>query len=194
MTKYILSGGLLHVAEDGGRALFEEMVKDIEGPVKILNCTFARRRDEWEETCENDRKRVSLFLSDWDVEVLLAQPETFLEQLQWANVLNLKGGDTGVLCDLLKSIGDWTKYLDGKVVVGSSAGAEVLCRYYTWLDNKGKIFEGEGLVPVKFICHWQSNSDEYAGIDWQQLYQSIEAYGEPLPIVVLREGEFRVFV
>lgn len=55
MTKYILVGGYPRKAEDGGKALAEEMMKGFEDPVKFLICYFARPRIQWEVNMGEDR-------------------------------------------------------------------------------------------------------------------------------------------
>ena len=56
MTKYILVGGYIHKAQDGGKAFCEELVKGFNEnrPIKILDCMFARPRESWEEKINQD--------------------------------------------------------------------------------------------------------------------------------------------
>lgn len=57
MTKYILVGGYIHKAVDGGKAFFEELIKDFRKnePVRILNCLFARSRESWESKIKENK-------------------------------------------------------------------------------------------------------------------------------------------
>ena len=58
-----------------------------------------------------------------------------------------------------------------------------------------RIGEGFGLLPIKFIPHWRSNSgiDDYLNFDWDEGLQDLKDYREDLPVYTLAEGEFMVF-
>ncbi len=186
MTKYILVGGYVWKAEDGGKAFVQELVKGFDKPVKILDCLFASAPHEVENKFKEDRELFSKF--DPDVKLELAIPEKFLEQLKSANVLFLKGGDTEQLMQALKKCGDWLAYLDGKTVAGTSAGAMALVKYSHALE-KDKLIEGFGIVPLKIIAHWES---QIYDVSWGKVLMELASHGEDLPIHTLREGEFIV--
>jgi len=69
MTKYILAGGYIHKADDGGRSFCEELVKnfDFNKKVIILDCMFARPKDMWDKKLEEDRE----FLSKYIIQFIL---------------------------------------------------------------------------------------------------------------------------
>ena len=56
--------------------------------------------------------------------------------------------------------------------------------------------DGLGLLPIKFLAHYESGygkDDPRGAIDWQQAYKELESYGDTsLPIYAPREGEFIV--
>jgi len=58
------------------------------------------------------------------------------------------------------------------------------------LDNP-RFGSGLGLLPIKVLVHYESDYGNDS-IDWQQVYKALGAYGEPLEIVPLREGQFVV--
>ena len=191
MTKYILAGGYVHKAKDGGKAFCEELVRGFNQtkPVKILDCMFARPRDVWVTKLHEDKEFFSKHVSNFELD--LALPEKFIEQLKNSDVLFLRGGYTKVLMKMLSECGNWTKELYGKTVAGTSAGAEVLCRYY-FICKTSRIGDGFNLLPVKFIPHWHSDSDEYLNFDWDKALQELKNYKEELPIYTLAEGECKV--
>lgn len=194
MTKYILAGGFIHRAPDGGQAFCQELVAGFgQGrPVKILNCLFARNPESWADKLLENREYFSRYLDNF--ELILADPERFTAQVKEADVILLQGGYTRVLMEKLLNNPDWTRYLDGKTVAGSSAGGEVIAKYYCVLKT-GRIGDGLGLLPIKFVPHWQADyaDDEVSDIDWQAEYQKIKEYQEDLPIYTLTEGQFVVF-
>ena len=189
MTKYILGGGYTQKTEDRGRAFCEELVKDIElyRPVKILDCMFARPMNSWDEKLMEDNQMFSEFITNF--ELILADVDKFEEQAKDADVIFLRGGETDVLIDLLKKTGDWTKYLYGKTIAGTSAGAMAIAKYSHALEQD-KLMEGLGLLPVKVIAHWKTDIYE---VDWDRALKEIKDYKEDLPVYTLAEGEFKVF-
>jgi peptidase E len=192
MTKYILVGGYLHKAKDGGQAFFEELVKDFKQnkTVKILNCIFARPQEEWGSKFQENKKLFSKYINDF--ELILADPLKFIEQIRAADVIFFQGGYPVPLMKLLAESGDWIAELKGKTVAGTSAGAEIISKYY-YICKTMRTGNGFGLLPIKFIPHWYSELDEYANINWKNALQELKDYQEDLPIYTLAEGEFKVF-
>lgn len=191
MTKYILIGGYIWKAPDGGKALCEEFIKDLnKSPIKILDCMFARPKESWEDKLEEDRIFFSKYINNVSLE--MADPDFFVEQVKSADIIYLKGGETKPLIDILNKNPGWADELDGKVLAGSSAGGDVMAKYYA-VGKTGRISgEGLGLLPIKFIPHWQSETFDEYDIAWDKLYEGLKAYKEDLPIHTLKEGEFEV--
>jgi peptidase E len=192
MTKYILVGGYIHKAKDGGKAFCEELVRGINNkPIKILDCMFARPRDSWEEKIKEDNIFFSKFIKDFELE--LALPEIFAEQIKKSDVIFLRGGKTYPLLDIFNKNPNLIKELNDKVVAGTSAGGDVIAKYYG-VGKTGRVNGvGLGLLPVKFIPHWKSDSSEYLNADWEGILKGLRNYKEELPIYALAEGEFKVF-
>ena len=191
MTKFILVGGYVQKALDGGRAFCEELVKDFSEPVKILDCMFARLPTVWEETFAKDKEFFLKQLPGKKLEFQLADLDTFISQVQWADAVYLRGGSSEELVKSLLERNEWSLDIEGKTVAGTSAGADALSKYYYGLDNL-EVRRGFGLVPIKMIPHFKS---DYHGweFDWDKAEAELKAYKEDLPLVALREGEFKVF-
>ncbi len=94
MIKYILVGGYVHKAEDSGKAFCEELVRDYshKKTIKILDCMFARKKEDWQESIERDNMFFSKFISNFELE--LADPDKFTEQVRNSDVIYLRGGHT----------------------------------------------------------------------------------------------------
>ncbi|MCF7831669.1 MAG: Type 1 glutamine amidotransferase-like domain-containing protein [Candidatus Pacebacteria bacterium] len=192
MIKYVLVGGKVHAAPDNGRAFVSELVKDFtDKPVKILICLFAVPKEQRQEKIIGDREYFSKFISDFEIE--LADENIFTDQVRHSDVIFLRGGHTRPLMDLLTKNLNWLKELDGKVLAGTSAGAEVISRYY-FVTKTNRNGDGLGLLPIKFIPHWKSSyfDDEPQNIDWDKIYSDFKNYKEDLELITLKEGEFRV--
>ena len=181
----------MHKAPDGGRAFCDELIKNFPEPVKILDCIFARLQTVWEETFAKDKEFFKTQLPGKKLEFQLAGLDAFTNQVKWADVVYFRGGSSEELVKSLLEHREWSSYLEGKTVAGTSAGADALSKYYYGLDNL-EIQNGLGLVPVKTIPHFKS---DYHGweFDWDKAEAELKAYKEDLPLVPLREGEFKVF-
>lgn len=192
MTKVILVGGYPRKAQDGGKAFAEELIKDFKQPVKILECLFARPRDNWEKAFAEDKEFFTSLLPNNKLEFQMALPEKFKEQVKWADAIYIRGGASeAILLELQKQSKGWIEELSGKTLAGSSAGAHAISKYYYGLDDL-KIGEGLGLLPLKVIVHYRSNYNA-PKIDWDKAEQELKNYKGELEIVKLREGDFRVF-
>lgn len=193
MIKYILVGGYVNKAQDEGMAFCEELIKGIDKkPIKILDCMFACKKEDWQDSMNKDNVFLSKFIKDFELE--LADPDKFTEQVKNSDIIYLRGGYTSPLMEALNKDKSWIKELDGKVLAGTSAGADAIAKYYTVLKTH-RIGDGLGLLPVKFIPHWKSDysDDEVRDINWDEELEKLKSYKEDLPIYTLAGGEFVVF-
>lgn len=191
--KYILVGGYPQRASDGGKAFAEELIKGYSEPVKILECLFARPKDNWETAFAQDKEFFTKHLPDKKLEFRMADPKQFKEQVEWADAIYIRGGASeAVLLALANQGAGWEKELDGKTLAGSSAGAHAIAKYYYGLDDL-KIGEGLGLLPLKIIVHYRSNYNA-PNIDWDEAEIELKQYKEDLSILKLAEGQFEVKV
>jgi hypothetical protein len=82
-----------------------------------------------------------------------------------------------------------------KVIATNSASSDMLATYH-WTCDWRACADGLGILPIKFIPHYQSDfgdTDPRGPIDWQKAYDELKAYGDTsLPIHALKEGEFIV--
>ncbi len=191
MTKFILVGGYVRKAADGGKAFCEELVRGFDVPVKILDCFFAEPEELWARKFAIDKEFFSTQLPEKDLELRMASVEVFAAQVQWADAIFLRGGLNDRLFPALRVDLAWTKHLGGKTLAGTSAGADALAKY-TWGLDSLQLEEGLGLVPVKVLVHYLSDYNA-PNIDWNKAEAELRAFKEDLPLVALREGEFKVF-
>lgn len=190
MIKYILIGGRIHNAEDKGKAFCEELMKGFDGEsIKILDCLFAQPQDGWETKFSDDKNFFSQHLKNFEIE--LALPEKFIDQIKTSDVVFFQGGAPRQLMSILGTTSGWIEELDGKTLVGSSGGADTICKYYG-VGKTGNIGEGLGLLPIKFIPHWKSDYAPGVDIDWENLLEKLKNYKEVLKLFVVRDGEFIV--
>lgn len=192
MTKYILHGGSLWESADRDKKLVEELIGEVANePVKILICYFARPESQWDNLFATQKGQFDAFGLDRKYELLMAQPKDFISQLIWADVLFITGGAESKLRALLEKSPGWEKELNGKTIMGSSAGADLISKYYYNVDTL-QIEEGFGLLPLKALVHYRSGYNA-PNIDWDAVETELEKYKENLPVIKLAEGQFQVF-
>jgi hypothetical protein len=190
MTKFILHGGSVWESEDRGRGLAEELVRDAHAPVKILLCYFAWPRLQWEALFAGHTIQFHTFGLNKRFELQMARPDIFLSQLDWADSVLLVGGRESDLRRLLEKSSGWEKKLDGKTIAGSSAGADIIAKYYYNLDTL-QLEEGFGLLPIKVLVHYRSDYNA-PNIDWDKAEVELKNYKEDPPLITLPEGEFNM--
>ncbi len=191
MTKFILVGGYPRKALDAGKAFAEELVKGFGESVKVLECLFARPRDDWEEAFAEDKEFFTTILPNNTLEFQIALPEKFREQVKWADAVYIRGGASeSILLELQNQSEGWVEELSGKTLAGSSAGAHAISKYYYGLDDL-KIGEGLGLLPLKVIVHYRSDYNA-PNIDWDKAEQELKNHKEDLEVIKLPEGGFEV--
>ncbi|KKR20009.1 MAG: hypothetical protein UT48_C0024G0006 [Parcubacteria group bacterium GW2011_GWE2_39_37] len=194
MPKYILNSGGLRNEPEKSRLFFIEIVKGLGETPKILFCFFAEKREVWEEKFETYKKHFSELAIDIAPTFELAFPDKFIEQMKNNDAVIIFGGDDHLV---MYWLGQYNLYeiCKSKVVATSSAGTNALVKHF-WTCDWRKCFDGLGILPIKFIAHYESdygNNDPRGPIDWQKGYNELAEYGDTsLPIHALEEGKFIV--
>lgn len=191
MTKYILIWGRISKAPDGGKSFCEELIKWIKNkPIKILDCMFASPENSWAEKHKRNNTFFSKYINDFKSE--LANPLKFIEQIKDSDIVFLNWWIPRQLISLIGNLSDFKSSLNEKIIAGSSGGADAICKYYG-VGKTSNIGEGIRLLPIKFIPHWKSDYDLWLDVDWDGLKNKLKYYKEDLPIITLKEWEFKVF-
>ncbi|HTE57212.1 MAG TPA: hypothetical protein VK694_00555 [Verrucomicrobiae bacterium] len=194
MTTYILTGGRDRAHPDYGSKLTVELKKHHE-KFRVLSCFFAEPEEyasmlaeKWQPWFE---KRVGS-IEKYDY----ARMDSFLRQIKDFDILYLHGGPNRPLFDALDTFGDFAPLVAGKIVVGSSAGANFIAKNY-WGSSKQKPGKGRAILDVNVMVHYGSPDHEgrprTAG-DWdyeEALFRDFIGTNEK--IWHLPEGEVEVF-
>jgi hypothetical protein len=192
MARYILVGGseIAH-SHDGGVALGAAIAAGRAG-LKVLSVNFAIGREFWERKFVERTTFLRQILGQ-NVQVELAMPRAFPNQVAWADVVYIHGGDNTLLACYLNQYKDLAAMFAQKTVVGSSAGGQYLS-VCSWSSDWRGVIPGRGILHVKTLPHYDSlvTSDDPRGpIDWQAARHELETYGAPdIPVYCLREGQF----
>ncbi len=181
-------GGRPWVSSDKGERFTSILFRYHKKSVKIAFCIFAQPEGQWEDTKSWNQKMLHSFKGDLDIAYRTITTDNFEEVSEWADIIYIPGGDPYVLKEKIEACGDVSILWDGKIIAGSSAGADLFCEAYTYLQDKTM---GQGFGWVKAVCipHWRGDFNNYTQQDWDWAEQeSIKQYPH-LPVLCIPEGE-----
>jgi hypothetical protein len=193
MTKYVLNSGGIKNNLELKKQFHSELIKGLGNTPKFVLCNFAQGREYWESKFHAYADSIAQDLPEgMEPSFALAMPATFKDQCKEADVIYFHGGDDHLLEYWMGQF-DLADLFSGKVVATNSASSDLLVKSY-WTCDWRDCADGLGILPIKFIPHYQSNfgdSDPRGPIDWQKAYDDLAKYGDTaLPIHALKEGEF----
>lgn len=182
MTKYILHGGMTGVPNIHNKKFYQEMFKAAKRK-PILACYYSRPVKIWKELLASDMKRMKRSVGKKKFEFVIASKNTknFLKQLEEAEAVYFRGGDTGKLKEKLKNASSRLKKLfSGKTILGSSAGVYFLSKYY-YSNDSDRLEKGFEILPIKTYCHYMGDTEKL---------EKLKNYKEKLPTCTISETEF----
>jgi peptidase E len=183
-TKYILHGGESSRRTVDNDRFFKEIVDSTDSKnIKILCVYFARPEHRWQESFYEDKLAFEQQKSEKSLDIQIASREDFKEQIAASNVVFINGGFKGFLKEALEELGNFKELIQNKVIVGISAGANILSKYY-YSQGAEDIKEGAGVLPIKVFCH-------YLDGNVQELIK-LERYKENLPVYKIEEEKYVV--
>ncbi len=192
MKRLILMGGRPWEADDKGKMFAKVLFRYFPKQVKLAFCIFAQPDKDWETTTQWNTDMFDSFKAGREIEHKIMTAENFLEVSKWADIVYIPGGDPFTLKKNLEACGDIAKLWDDKVIAGSSAGADLFCVAYTYLQDK-TMGQGLGWVQATCIPHWRDRFENYTDKDWDWAEQeSLKQYPN-LPVLTIPEGEFVEF-
>ncbi len=155
---------------------------------KILDVWFAMEKDKYKKYddifIEIYRNNQMLF------ERKIATQENFIEECKWANVINIHGGSSELLFPCMQKY-DLSVLQEGKIVIGSSAGAKFLCSYSPNWNGAG-LREGRKILPFNVIVHYGDDKYLEGNATWSDVVMAMTK--SPIATsVVLKEQDIRAF-
>jgi peptidase E len=194
MTKYILNSGSVSRYPEKYKAYIQEIIKGLGNNPKILLCFFAQKREDWEQAFIAKVENLKELMPDGvKAEFSLAMPENFVQQVKNNDAIIIHGGDDHLVKYWLEQY-DLKELYKDKVVAGSSAGTNVLVKYF-WTCDWRQNMQGLGLVPIKFLPHYKSDygaNDPRGPVAWDKAYKELKNYKEELEVYALEEGDYVV--
>lgn len=176
MAKFILHGGNTREINVDNNGFFREITLGTNGRVGILLNYFSRDENEIEQCSEHDKQRLLQNSETKDLIFEVAKPETLAGQLQSADVMYMRGGDTEKLIRGLSLTPQLDQIFQNKVIAGSSAGVYALAKYY-WSNDHKRLGDGLGILNIKTFCHYESKDTD--------IVDKLLNYKEDLPLLVL---------
>jgi len=187
-TKFILHGGFTRVDNQLNQTFFRELVKEIPESGNILMCFFASGEEDKTDVFVELSEKIIQQAVGKDVSFTVATQDGFLKQLEMSDVIYFHGGHTRVLLATLKQYDNVQHFFNHKTVAGSSAGAYTLVKYGTAHDEE-HVREGLGALPVRVVCHFQSEKLPPTETSLAELKNT----APELELVFLKDYEWKVF-
>ena len=187
MTKYFLHGGRTSEPGEENRKFTREFFGVDKDEVNILLVYFARSRVDWAIKSEQDQARICQENTGKTLNFKIASEIDFLEQTAWADVIYLSGGDGVLIKNALSAYKNITELFSGKTILASSAGVNVLAKYY-YDNDYDRIEEGLGLLNIKTLCHFGPGNSH--GKDYDQKLTELKSYGEDQETLAIPEQTY----
>lgn len=195
MKQLILIGG--HPGKAGeDNALAYALRTHPASEVKIALCNFARTDTEWDDTGKDSVDMFNRFGTGKKLAFRKMESENLRKDSKWADVIYMPGGHPDALQAELVKYPDIAKLWDGKIIAGSSAGADVMCAQFVFLQRK-TFGEGFGWVQATLIPHWghykESKYESYSDEDFEFVRDKALKHRPDLPVLCIPEGQFVEF-
>lgn len=161
ITNYILHGGNTGVFCARNFELYKELANRTPDNGKILFMFFAIDQEKWEPSLRYNKISFQRTRTKKDFNLEIANPETdkLIKQINSANTIYICGGNDDKLREPLEKIKNLENLLDGKTIMGCSAGANILSKYF-YRNSLERVEKGLGILPIKVFCHYNDCKKE----------------------------------
>ncbi|MGD9276043.1 MAG: Type 1 glutamine amidotransferase-like domain-containing protein [Candidatus Pacearchaeota archaeon] len=182
-TTYILHGGNTGVPCARNFELYKELARQTPDKGKILFMFFAIDKEKWEPSLEHNKNSFQKTKTTKKFNLEIANPKTekLIEQINSTDTIYICGGNDDWLKKPLEKINNLEKLLKGKTIMGCSAGANILSKYF-YRNSKQRVENGLGIIPIKVFCHYNKNKKEKL--------KELKSYGKNFPIYTIPEEDF----
>ena len=189
-TTLILAGGHDRNFPDFGVRLATFINREVDSPV-ILSCGFSQDSDSWAEKAPAWHDWYTRYFPA--ATVIDAVPEKFYEQALAADVVYLHGGETKRLLDTLPDYEKVKSVLSGKIVIGSSAGANYLSSVH-YSPSAAVVREGSAILNMGVIVHYGAPEFDGRAIsmtEWQNHAARVKELSGG-NVLLIPEGDFAI--
>ncbi len=192
MTTYILAGGCDRKYPEYVAQLGRVVHYKVARP-RILSCGFAEDDERAEEKFPEYRDLFAKSFGEHE-SFIKAEKAQLVEQIREADVVYLPGGETDALLQAMRQYPGIEREFEGKIVVGSSAGAHYLASY-GYIPDERRLDVCGGLLDVAVVVHYGSPGYSGTTIDptvWDEAVRKVREASGRDEITLLPEGTFTV--
>ncbi len=188
MTKYILHGGFERRNNELNDSFYQEITKELPDSATLLLVYFASEGEDLEARFKEQSARIRA-VAKKSLNIELATKEDFISQVQKADAIHFRGGNTPKLLSALEEYKELAPLLKGKKVIsGSSAGGYALVKYGT-AHSGLHIREGLGILPLRLVCHFESEENPPSA----ESFVELQKIAPEFELVLLKDCEWRIF-
>jgi peptidase E len=164
-TTFFVHGGQARTVNYQNDLFYSEILKGFSGMVKVLLVEFASDPDKIQKHITQDSAQFLKNAKSKKILFEIADPNKLEGQIKDTDIVYLSGAKTSNLLNALSKIPQFKSWIEGKVVVGESAGAKVLSTY-CYSKSAGGITKCLGILPIKLMCHYDGiYNNEFEGLD-----------------------------
>lgn len=155
MPTYILHGGAAARRCEENAKFHAHVASFVGEGETLLLVYFAADESDWARKLEHDTRNLT---ASKGIKIEVASEENFEEQVSRSKVIYFRDGYTEKLFKAMSKFEKELLKLEGKVYVGSSAGANLLCNQCYSAPVK-TFMAGAGVLPFHVLIH--ANNEEY---------------------------------
>lgn len=192
MTRYILAGGCDRLHSEYLTQLARVIHTETDKP-SILSCWFSNNDEKAIESFPEYRDHFLEYFNKGSM-FTKADKENFMEQVEASDVIYFHGGHTELLMAAMSRYKDLAVAFEGKIVVGSSAGANFISKF-GFSPSKSEATIGQGLVDVSVLVHYGSsgyNGKSFMSGFWKDAINTVRQAAGCNEVILLPEGTFTV--
>lgn len=152
----------------------------------VLLVYFASRSENNDDRIQYDIQKCKEFATT-NLNIVVATPEAFMDQLTIADAVYLRGGSTEKLLEALRRYPNLKEKMVGKTIAGSSAGAYALSTYFS-SHYEDVAQAGLGIAPVRVVTHFGSETMPPR----PGAVEVLKNIAPELELIVLREREWKI--
>lgn len=188
MIKFVLHWWVTTVEVESNKRFFQTALESLSHKWKILLVPFASQKVDWEKVADIDINKFKKYgdISNINFEIASDEIDVLKKQIEWADLLYLRGWHTLWLLDIMKKIDNIKDIIENKIICWTSAGALIWWKYF-FTQEKDWVFNGLGLLNIKIITHYSDDRE-------RNNIERLKNYWENLETIWIKEQEFIEFI
>lgn len=191
-TTYILHGGNTSIKSESNQNFFKEFENCVaKQEVSVLISLWSREKSSWSDLFVKYKEKISQSAEKNFYFDIANDPQDFANKIKNFDIFYVIGGDADNIEPLYSQLPDFKSQLEGKVYIGGSMGAFMVCTNYVLSFDQQDyltVHKGLGILQLNLLCHWDIEKRKELKIEM------LKKEAPDLPILTLGEGEYVKFV